>query len=150
MSHFQFVIDIKSPPEQVMAVLRDVERWPEWTSTVSKAQRLDKGPFTVGSKARIEQPKLRPATWEVTQTDAKSFTWITRNPGLVIAAGHVAEPVGRGSRVTLALDFSGFLAPLIARIFGNLNQRYLTMEAQGLRRRCEEESAPALLRSARG
>ena len=150
MSHFCVTIDIQAPPERVIAVLRDVEKWPEWTPTVSSAQRLDQGPFRVGSKARVLQPKLRPATWEVTELDDRSFTWITRNPGLLTVAEHMAEPLEKGSRVTLALTFSGFLAPVIARIYRDLNQRYLATEAEGLRKRCEGETAPALIRGARG
>ena len=40
-------------------MLSDVERWSEWTSTVTPAKRLDDGPLGVGSQARIEQPKIR-------------------------------------------------------------------------------------------
>jgi uncharacterized protein YndB with AHSA1/START domain len=49
---FHATVNIDAPPEQVFAVLCDVERWPEWTPTVSAAQRLDRGPFKLGRSAR--------------------------------------------------------------------------------------------------
>jgi hypothetical protein len=40
-------------------------------------------------------------------------------------------------RVTLAIEFPGFLGPLIARLTRDLSQQYLAAEANGLRERCE-------------
>jgi len=36
-------VDIAAPPGGVWAVIADVERWPEWTPTVTRLQRLDRG-----------------------------------------------------------------------------------------------------------
>jgi hypothetical protein len=92
----------------------------------------------VGSRARVRQPKLLPAIWQVTELDErKGFTWITRSPGLQIAGGHRIEEIGSGSRVTLSLHFSGLLSGLAARVYGNLNQKYLAAEANGLKKRSE-------------
>ena len=41
------------------------------------------------------------------------------------------------SHVTLSLDYTGFLGPLIAWLLKDLNWDYLTREAAGLKRRCE-------------
>jgi hypothetical protein len=122
-------------------VVRDIELWPEWTPTVTSVERIDSGPLAVGSQARILQPKLRPAVWLVTELDERirSFTWVTRNPGVQVTGGHRVEENEGGSRVTLALEFSGILGPLLARIYRGLNQRYLAAEADGLRKRCEAE-----------
>jgi len=60
---FAISVDIAAPPPVVWAVMRDVERWPEWTTTVTRIERLDSGPLTVGSRLRIRQPKLLPADW---------------------------------------------------------------------------------------
>jgi uncharacterized membrane protein len=141
MTDFSTVVPINAPPDRVLAVLRDVERWPEWTATMTSVQRMDTGPFAVGSKARVRQPKLLPAIWEVTELDGRGFTWVTRSPGVLLTAGHLVDPAGSGSKVTLSLRFTGFLAPLAARLYRNLIQRYLTTEAEGLRKRSEAETS---------
>jgi uncharacterized membrane protein len=131
-------VDIDAPPEKVFAVLRDVEKWPEWTPTVSHVQRLDKGPLAVGSSAQVRQPKLRPAVWQVTEfEDNRNFTWTTRAPGLRMKAGHLVEPRGSGSRVALSFEMSGLIAPLMLRLYGSLIEQYLATESQGLKKRSE-------------
>ncbi len=46
----QVIID--APPEVVWRVMTDVERWPEWTLTAERIERLDEGDFRLGSRAR--------------------------------------------------------------------------------------------------
>jgi uncharacterized membrane protein len=131
-------VDIDAPPEKVFAVLCDVERWPEWTSTMSSVRRLDKGPLAVGSSAQVRQPKLRPAVWQVTEFEGnRNFTWLARSPGLRMKAGHLVEPRGSGSRVALSFEMSGPLAPLVSRLYGSLIEQYVATESQGLKARSE-------------
>ena len=111
MTHFSIVVDIKAPPDRVVEVLCDVERWPEWTSTMTSVRRMDDGSLAVGSRARIRQPRLLPAVWQLTELDERSFTWVTRSPGVQITGEHLVEANGAGSRVTLSLQFSGLLGP---------------------------------------
>jgi uncharacterized membrane protein len=131
-------VTIDAPPEKVFAVLCDVERWPEWTATMSSVQRLESGPFGVGSRARVLQPRLRAAVWQVTgYENQRNFTWSTRSPGLRMTAGHLIAPQDQGCSVTLSFELSGLIAPLAARLYGSLIERYMTTEAQGLKRRSE-------------
>ena len=51
-------IDIDASREKVWTVITDVERWPEWTASVTSMALLDKAPFDVGSQARLRQPRL--------------------------------------------------------------------------------------------
>ena len=134
-------VNIEAPPARVFAVLCDVERWPEWTSTMASVRRVESGAFAVGSTAHVRQPKLRPAVWRVTELeDGRNFTWTTRSPGLRMTAGHLIEPRGGGSCVTLSFELSGFMAPLVSWLYGSLIERYVTTESQGLKKR--SESAP--------
>ena len=47
---FEISTAISSSAERVWAVLTDVERWPEWTPSITKITRLDSGPFAEGSE----------------------------------------------------------------------------------------------------
>lgn len=129
---------IDAPPEKVFAVLCDVERWPEWTPTMTRVRRLEDGPFAIGSSAQVHQPKLRAAVWRVTELqDGRNFTWMTRSPGLRMTAGHLIEPQGAGSRVELTFELSGLIAPVASRLYGGLIERYVAAESQGLKKVCE-------------
>jgi uncharacterized protein YndB with AHSA1/START domain len=138
MGHFTIEVEIHAPPQRVWHVMQDVERWPEWTPSVTSIERLDEGPLAAGSRARIRQAKLLPATWRVTAIEeGKGFTWVTRGPGVTVTGHHVVEPIPHGSRATLSLRFSGALGPLVGWLTRGINERYLAMEAAGLKRRCE-------------
>jgi hypothetical protein len=50
---------------------------------------------------------------------------------------HRVDARGDGSRAVLSLRFSGVLARLFALITRGLNDRYLAMEAKGLKQRSE-------------
>jgi uncharacterized membrane protein len=138
MRDFSITIDIAARPERVWAVLRDVERWPEWTPTVTTVTPLDRGPLAVGSRARIRQPKLLPAIWRVTALEeGRSFSWATRTAGVRVTARHWVEPAPGGSRATLAIEFSGLLGPIVARLTRRMCEGYLALEASGLKARSE-------------
>jgi hypothetical protein len=108
---------------------------------MTSVQRVESGPFAVGSTARVCQPRLRPAVWRVTELeDGRNFTWSTRSPGLRMSAGHLIEPQGTGSRVTLSFELSGFAAPVISLLYRSLIARYITTESQGLKKRCASAS----------
>jgi len=141
MTHIYTTIDIQAPPDRVWAALRDIERWPEWTPTVISVWPLDPGPLAVGARAIVRQPKLLPARWQITELEeGRSFTWITRAPGILVTARHSIEDASNSSRVMLSLDFSGPLGPLAARLTRGLNARYLALEAQGLKKLAEADA----------
>jgi len=142
LTHMQYEqqIDIEADPDRVWAILADVERWPEWTESMTTIERLDDGPLAVGSRAQVKQPRLRPAEMEVTSLEpGRSFEWQNSAPGVTTVGDHRIEPrPGGGSTVTLVLRQTGFAAPVIRLLFGGLIRRYVEMEAQGLKRRAEE------------
>ena len=133
------VIDIAAPQARVWAIMSDVERWPEWTRSVTEVERLDRGPLRVGSRARVRQPRFPPAIWTVTALEpGRFFEWRSPAPGLLSVGGHAVAAVGeQTSRATLSITWSGPLAPAMRLLFGKLSQRYVQMEAQGLKRRSE-------------
>jgi uncharacterized membrane protein len=139
MRDFSIAIDIEASPHEVWAVMSDVERWHEWTTSITRVVRLDAGPFSVGSRSRVRQPGLPPAVWQVTEVQADTgFTWVSRGPGLRVAGRHWITPRPTGSRATLALHYGGALGSLLARLLRSMNDRFLQLEATGLKRRSEE------------
>jgi carbon monoxide dehydrogenase subunit G len=132
-------IAIAAPPAAVWAVMSDVERWHEWTPTVTSVRLLDAGPLAVGTRARIVQPKLPTLVWRVTEVEpGRSFRWETRGFGGGAVAWHEVADDGRGGTVaTLGIEQTGWLNALLARWIRPLTERYVTTEAEGLRRRSE-------------
>jgi hypothetical protein len=140
MTHIYTTIDIQAPPDRVWAAVRDIEHWSEWTPTVISVWPLP-GPLAVGNRAIVRQPMLLAARWQVTEVDeGRSFTWITLGSGIRVTARHSVEGAANNSRVTLSLDFSGPLGPLAARLTRGLNERYLELEARGLKKHPEAAS----------
>ncbi len=133
-------VEIAAPVERVWEVLSDIEHWPEWTETVTSVKRLDEGPLRLGSRAKIDQPKIPETEYVVTQLDpGRSFTWVASGPGVTTTARHDVEVVPEGrSRVTLAVKQSGWLGSVMGRFYRGLTNRYLASEADGLKSRCED------------
>lgn len=148
-TEFSHAIEIAASPEGVWRVMADVERWPEWTASILRVKRLTPGPFEVGSRARVHQPKLPPAWWLVTElVPGRQFTWVSTAPGVRVTARHVVEATAGGSRVTLSIRYEGWFGTLLARFTHGLNERYLAMEATGLKDYCERHVATPELRAA--
>jgi hypothetical protein len=139
MRDFLIAVDIDAPPERVWQVMSDIERWHEWTASVRSIQRLDDGPLRLGSKAKVRQPRLLPAVFEITSIeDGRAFEWVTRSGGVTAVACHSVERCGDGSRATLGVYFGGPLGGIVGWLLRGLNNRYLAMEAAGLKHRSEQ------------
>jgi uncharacterized membrane protein len=136
---FEASIDVSAPAKSVFDAYADVERWPKWTASVTSVERLDEGPLRVGSRARVRQPRLPTAVWEVTElVPGESFTWVARGPGVVTTGVHRVEPTSDGhSRATAILEQGGLLGAVVGLLTKRLTERYLKTEVQGLKARCE-------------
>jgi uncharacterized protein YndB with AHSA1/START domain len=129
---------IEAPAEKVWPVLTDVERWPEWTPSITRIERLDTEPLGRGSRVRVIQPNLRPGVWTIVEwSPGRSFTWRMRAPGLGIVADHSIRPEPNGCSVELRVRYEGFLGGLVGRAYGAITERYMNLEADGLRARAE-------------
>ena len=127
---------IEAEPEKVWAEIVDVERWHEWTESITSIELLSDGPLHEGSRARVKQPRLLTATWEVTEIDdGHGFTWESTVRGLHSFGVHGVEPVPGGAKATLALEQRGILATLASPFTRPMVRKYVEMEAAGLRQR---------------
>ena len=135
----EHTIRIEAPPERVWEVTRDVERWPEWTPTVTSVGLVGEGPFGLGSVARIRQPLQPESEWVVTEyAEGRRFAWETRRRGLRMTGTHDLSAEGSGTRNTLSLDAGGVLAALLWPVLRLAIRRALADENRGLKARCEQ------------
>lgn len=133
---YEVEVQIAATPDVIWEALADVERWPEWTASVSSVQRLESGPLAVGSTARVVQPKVRPAVYTVTACEpGASFVWTAKGAGITTVAGHYIEALGDGkSAVRLVFEQTGLLTPLVGLFAGSMIRRYLALESESLKK----------------
>jgi uncharacterized membrane protein len=136
---FEQSIDIDAQQQRVWDVLTDLEAWPQRIETVDVVELLTPPPVATGTRVRLKQPKLPEGTWEVTAWDAPSyFEWRQQSGGVTSVAGHRVEALEEvRSRLTLTLDMRGLLVPVFGRFYKGLTNRYMTVEAQGIKRAAE-------------
>ena len=136
---FERSIDIDAPQQRVWDVLSDIEAWPQVVETVDTVELLTPKPLRVGSRVRLKQPKLPEGTWDVTVWDAPSyFEWTQKMTGATTVAGHRVEALGEGrSRLTLMLEMRGLMISIVGRFYKDLTNRYIGLEAEGMKRAAE-------------
>jgi len=136
---FEKSIDIDAPQQRVWEVLSALETWPQLIETVDSVELLTPAPITKGSRVRLKQPKLPEGTWDITVWDAPSyFEWRQKTTGTTTVAGHRVEALGEGrARLPLTLDMRGVLIPIIALFYKRLTNRYMALEAEGMKRAAE-------------
>jgi uncharacterized membrane protein len=137
--HFEKTIEIDASQQRVWDVLSDLEAWPPRIETVDEVELLTPAPITKGSRVRLKQPKLGEAIWDITVWNAPSyFEWTQKTAGITSVAGHRVEALGEGrARLTLSLVMRGFLIPVIALFYKGLTNRYMNLEAEGMKRAAE-------------
>jgi len=135
---FSITTEIAAPAERVWQVMSDTDRWNEWTPSVTSIKRLGGGPFKVGSRLLIRQPKFPPAMWKVTAIEpGRGFTSVSIGPGFRVIARHSVEPTPAGSRATLSLELQGIFGGMFGSMTKGITERYLALEATGLKARSE-------------
>ena len=135
-------VEIDASPQLVWDVFSEVERWPEWTASVTSLTGRDGPALAVGRRFAIKQPGMAKLVWKVTEIDpGTSWTWVQRSPGVRVIARHdvIAQPGGR-TLVRQQLDQGGVLGALVGRLMLNKTKRFLKLEAQGLKARSEQLS----------
>jgi carbon monoxide dehydrogenase subunit G len=134
-------------PEVVWSVLADVEHWRDWTPTVIEVKALNGTGLKVGAKYRVTQPKLRPATYEVTEyVPNRRFTWVQKFAGGAMIADHRVVTGEGATKVELSFASKGLLANIAGNLFSRMIRDYVATEARSLKKRCDnlaEEAAHA-------
>jgi uncharacterized membrane protein len=136
---FEASTEISVSAQRVFDTYADVELWPSWTWSVTSVELLDPTPLRIGSRARIRQPKLPEAVWQVTALEpGLEFRWQSMRPGVLTTGTHRVTPVGDDTcRVTAILEQAGPLGPLVGLLTRRITKRYLDAELQGIKAYCE-------------
>lgn len=133
-------VEIDAPATVVWDVYTDVERWPEWTASVTDLRALDGPGIAVGKRFEIKQPRLPKLVWEITEVEAgASWTWVQRSPGGLTVARHdvIPKPTG-GSHVRQQVDQRGPVGVVVALLMRRMTRRYLDLEGAGLKAHVEQ------------
>ncbi len=138
-------IEIAAPAATVWGVFTDVERWSEWTSSVQRIVALDGPGIEVGKRFRIKQPGMPKLVWQVTAVEpGVSWTWRQRSLGSTAVAVHEVEAKDATSTlVRQRIEQRGPLGALVGALMRRTTRRYLELEAQGLKRRSEQQHRDA-------
>jgi hypothetical protein len=90
--------------------------------------------MALGSTAHVKQKGLAAGDWTVTELDeGRVFAWESRQPGVRIVGRHVVgEEPGGGSRLTLELEMSGWLAGVMGALLGKKSRQYVDLECARL------------------
>lgn len=132
--------EIDAPAAVVWDVFSDVQSWPEWTASVTRLVALDSRELLVGNRFEIKQPRMPKLVWKVAEvTPGASWTWVQRSPGGLTVARHNVTPIDAGrSRVHQVLEQRGPVGALVGLLMRSMTRRYLDLEAEGLKARCEQ------------
>jgi uncharacterized membrane protein len=133
-------VAIDAPADVVWEVFSDVERWPEWTASVTRLNGLDGPDIAVGRRFEIKQPRMPKLVWEVTElAPGSSWTWVQRSPGgLTVARHDVIRESDRRTQVRQQLDQRGPVGAMVGLLMRGMTRRYLELEAAGLKARSEQ------------
>lgn len=135
-------IRINAPVHLVWQVTQDVERWPEWTPTVTSARLAERRPIGVGSEALLKQPMQPLSRWVVTEfVVGQRFAWETRRPGMRMVGTHELTAEDGGTRNVLRVDAHGWLAKLLWPVLRPAMQKAIADENRGLKSYCERQQA---------
>jgi uncharacterized membrane protein len=133
-------VEIDAPASRVWDVFTDVERWPEWTESVTRLEGLDGRELTIGKRFQITQPRLPKLVWKVTEmTPGASWTWVQRSPGGTTLARHYVVPLTEDrTLVRQEVDQRGIVGALVGLLMRRMTKRYLELEGCGLKGRVEQ------------
>lgn len=136
---FETSVEIGASQQRVWEILAGIEAWPRLLETVDEAEVLTPEPVGVGSRVRLRQPKLPEGVYEITAWEAPAFfAWTQRASGASTTAGHRVDALDAGrARLTLTVELKGLLIPIMGRFYKDLTNRYLRLEAEGIKRAAE-------------
>jgi len=137
-------VDIEAPASLIWDVYADVERWSEWTASITSVVPLDGASIAIGRRFEIKQPRFPKLVWEVTAVEpGVSWTWRQKSFGGTTIASHVLEPAGDRTIVHQRIEQRGPIGATVGLMMRGITKRYLKMEGEGLRSCVERRRSDA-------
>lgn len=123
---------INASAAAVWSHLGSLDRWAELLPTVDGIERVgEAGPIAVGSRFVVRQSGLATAVYEVTDwRPGHGFTWTAAASGVRTEASHELRPSGEGTRLVLAIEWTGPAAWLAKAFFSRKARAYMEREAE--------------------
>jgi carbon monoxide dehydrogenase subunit G len=140
MARFDLTIDIARPPDDVFALLTDVERLPEWQeSAVSASADREVAVGTVIGEQRRFMGRDIETRDEVTAYEpARRFDVKSLGGPVAYEIHHRLEPAGTGTRLQVAVDVQvGAMMRLVAQAPLKAAERELRSDFERLKRLVE-------------
>jgi len=130
-------ITIDATPDEVLAVIRDVESYPEWTGGVSKATVDEPGPakvtFVVNQSGLADEYTLA-YDWKA---DGVSWTLVAPSKMMKAQKGsYQLSPQGDGTKVTYLLTVD-MKVPMIGMMKRKIEKMIMDSALSGLKKRVE-------------
>src|SRR3954467_182180 len=92
-------VAVGAPANVVWEVFSDVERWPEWTASVTRLVALDGPGLAVGKRFEIKQPRMPKLVWGGTEgTTGAAWTRGRQCPGAPPPQAVCPWPATKSSR----------------------------------------------------
>ncbi|NMN99563.1 SRPBCC family protein [Antrihabitans stalactiti] len=110
---------ISAPPQAVWDVLVDLQAWPKWGPSVTRAELEVPGPLRLGSRGKVWTPLGVPVPFEISEfTDGRAWAW--RVAG-VPATRHEVIPTNTGCILSFGVPlwappYLGVMAVALPRI----------------------------------
>ncbi|WP_320778560.1 SRPBCC family protein [Streptomyces sp. CRN 30] len=144
--HTSSSITIEAAPAEVMEVIADFARYPDWTGEVKEAEVLETDP-----RGRAEQVRLVMDAGAIKDDQTLAYTWAGENEvswTLVksqmlrsLDGSYLLTPAGKGTEVTYRLTVDVKI-PMLGMIKRKAEKVIIDRALAGLKKRVESGPAP--------
>jgi uncharacterized protein YndB with AHSA1/START domain len=122
---FSSSVWIDAPPEEVFALVDDLERWPEWIPSIRAIRKVSEGPLEKGSEIIVEARSGITVKLPMTITEfvpGRRGVLQGRVLGTRMVRYYCFEAAGGGTNLTAGGEATGLLAFLVSRGGQRLSQ----------------------------
>ena len=138
---FSSTVWINAPPEEVFALVDDLESWPEWIPSIEAIEKLSEGPLREGSEILVTAKSGVRVRLPMTITEfvpGKRGVLQGKVLGARMVRYYSFEAAGGGTNLTAGGEVTGLLAFLVRRGGQRLSEEIV----QAAKKKVESSRAP--------